>query len=234
MSVIFSKKLAIPQGVKKASDYAVGESVFLSVDGVNTEFLVIHQGNPDSSIYDASCDGTWLLMKNIYNTQTFSTSNQHYENSEINNYLNNTFLNMFNSNTQNAIKQIKLPYWYYEDTIKSGYCRKGSNGLQTKIFFLSDVEVGFPVNYVIVGSMLFYFEYGSSTSANTKRIAYLNGTATKWWGRDPLDFSSGYTDGVNEEGWSAGLPNRQLFGVRPALILNSSTKFDPDTNIIIG
>jgi hypothetical protein len=64
--VIMSKIFTLPSNNISVSNIEVGSSVYLNVDGVKTEFLVVHQGNPNSSIYDASCDGTWLLMKNIY------------------------------------------------------------------------------------------------------------------------------------------------------------------------
>ncbi len=41
---------------------AVGSIVKLNFDGAMREFLVVHQGKP-SSLYDESCNGTWLLMK---------------------------------------------------------------------------------------------------------------------------------------------------------------------------
>ena len=55
--VFFLKRGQVSTG-KPASDYTVGESVFLNVNGVSTEFFVVHQGNPDASIYDTSCNGT--------------------------------------------------------------------------------------------------------------------------------------------------------------------------------
>lgn len=47
-------------------ELAVGSIVKLNVDGAATEFLIVHQGNSDESIYDASCDEMRLLMKDIY------------------------------------------------------------------------------------------------------------------------------------------------------------------------
>ena len=44
------------------STKAVGSTVKLKVNGTAREFLVVHQGKP-SSLYDESCNGTWLLMK---------------------------------------------------------------------------------------------------------------------------------------------------------------------------
>ncbi len=43
------------------SQKAVGSVVKLKFNGAMREFLVVHQGRP-SMLYDASCDGVWLLM----------------------------------------------------------------------------------------------------------------------------------------------------------------------------
>ena len=83
---------------------AVGSSVYINVDGTAREFIVVNQGKP-SSIYDDSCDGTWLLMKDIYqNRQWHRLSDNDYANSDIHSLLNSTYLAMFDSNIQNAIK----------------------------------------------------------------------------------------------------------------------------------
>lgn len=44
---------------------AVGSTVKIAVGGTDYDWLVVHQGLP-GSMYDASCNGTWLLMKDIY------------------------------------------------------------------------------------------------------------------------------------------------------------------------
>lgn len=36
----------------------VGSTVKIKVDGTVKDFIIVHQGNPDSTIYDSSCDGT--------------------------------------------------------------------------------------------------------------------------------------------------------------------------------
>ena len=47
-----------------AQDIAVGSTVKLMEGGTAVEYLVVNQGIPsNSSLYDASCDGTWLLRK---------------------------------------------------------------------------------------------------------------------------------------------------------------------------
>lgn len=72
---------------------AVGSTVKLKVDGTLREFLIVQQGRP-SSIYDASCDGTWLLMKDCYEQrQWHNAKGNDYANSDIHKYLNSTWIN---------------------------------------------------------------------------------------------------------------------------------------------
>ena len=73
---------------------AVGSIVKLKVNGTAKEFIVVHQGKP-SSVYDESCNGTWLLMKDCYENRAWHSSNVNkYESSDIHSYLNSTFLNL--------------------------------------------------------------------------------------------------------------------------------------------
>ena len=86
---------------------AVGSTVKLKVNGVAREFIVVHQGTP-SSLYDASCNGTWLLMKDCYETRQWHSSDVNdYANSIVHSYLNSTFLNLMDTNIRNQIKQVK-------------------------------------------------------------------------------------------------------------------------------
>ena len=87
---------------------AVGSTVKLKVNGAAKEFIVVHQGKL-SSIYDESCTGTWLLMKDIYENRAWHSGNiNKYESSDIHTYLNGTFLNLFESDIKDAIKQVKI------------------------------------------------------------------------------------------------------------------------------
>lgn len=234
MSVLFTRRGEAPSLGKKASKYNIGDSVFIPVDGVNKECLVVHQGLP-SSDYDSSCDNTWLLMKDIYLKKKFDSSDNDYENSSIRNgYLDGTFLGLLDPTVLNAIKQIKLPYW--EGTGNDGIYRKGIYGLSTKIFLLSSYEVGVTnsgISYVAkVGAKLSYFESG--ISANDKRVAKLNGTAIMWWLRDPYLDSDHYVNYIGNTGaFGNGDACDVLNGMRPAFVIDSNTRFDPDTNVIL-
>ena len=214
------------------STKAVGSTVKLKVDGALKEFLVVHQGKP-SSIYDDSCNGTWLLMKDCYVSRAWHSSNVNkYESSDINTYLNNTFLKLLDSNIQDAIKQVKIPY--RQNGGSGGTDRNGANGLSTKIFLLSGYEVGFTTSdnsyFPVDGAKLSYFESGTGSSALNKRIANLNGSATYWWLRSPYARSTGYVWRVYSDGGYYGGAS-DSYGIRPALVLPSTLLVSDDGTV---
>ena len=142
---------------------AVGSTVKIKVNGTVKDFIIVHQGKP-SSIYDDSCDGTWLLMKDIYTASAFSSNNNSYKDSSIHTYLNGTFYNLIDSNIRAAIKQVKIPY--QNGTGSGGSLATGSNGLSTKVFLLSGYEVGWTTSdngyFPKDGVRLAYFVNSSS------------------------------------------------------------------------
>ena len=219
-----------------ASDLAVGSTVKLLESGSAVEYLVVNQGLP-SSIYDDSCNGCWLLRKDCYESRAWHISNANdYANSTIHSYLNGTFLGLLDSNTQAAVKQAKIPYRAgsgYSTTVTSG-----SSGLSTKIFLLSATEVGLTgteYNPTNEGATLSYFSGTDTSGEDTKRVAYLNGSATIWWLRSPYCYSSygsGFSLRVYTNGrWSSGNCSNSC-GIRPALVLPHTTKIDSNNNII--
>lgn len=80
----------------KLGTKAVGSIVKIKVNGASKDFIVVQQGNPNTSTYDSSCAGTWLLMKDIYTTSTFGNDNS-YKDSSIHSYLNSTFFNLIDA-----------------------------------------------------------------------------------------------------------------------------------------
>ena len=65
----------------KLGTKAVGSIVKIKVNGASKDFIVVQQGNPNTSTYDSSCNGTWLLMKDIYTTSTFGNNNSYKDSS---------------------------------------------------------------------------------------------------------------------------------------------------------
>ena len=206
------------------STKAVGSTVKLKVNGTAKEFIVVHQGKP-SSLYDNSCDGTWLLMKDIYENRQWHSSNvNNLENSTIHSYLNGTFLNLFESNIRDAIKQVKLPY--RKNGGSGGSDQSGANGLLCKIFLLSGYEIGFTTSdnpyFPVDGAKLSYFEAGTGSSALNKRIAYLNGSAAYWWLRSPSTDDADDVWFVDTDGGYGYYDASNSYGIRPALVLPST------------
>lgn len=217
----------------KLGSKAVGSIVKLKVNGTATEFIVVHQGNP-GSMYDESCNGTWLLMKDCYENRAWHSSNVNkYESSDIHSYLNSTFLNLFDSNIRDAIKQIKIPY--RKNGGSGGTDQSGANGLPTKIFLLSGYEVGWGTSYSSYlpqdGTKLSYFESGTDTSANNKRIAKLNGSAVFWWLRSPSINSTTSVGRVLSDGGYRNLGAASSIGIRPALVLPPDMEVDSSGNV---
>lgn len=213
------------------SSKAIGSTIKLKVNGSAKDFIVVHQGKP-SSVYDDSCNGTWLLMKDIYeNRQWHSSNTNDYANSTIHSYLNSTFLNLFESNIKNAIKQVKLPYRKGSGT--STTVTSGSNGLSAKIFLLSATETSFSFSSMPSGegAELAYFKGCADNSSDSKRVAYLNGSATNWWLRSPYCYYFYFALFVRSNGGWGDYSCSVSCGIRPALILPSTLLVSDDGTV---
>ena len=213
------------------SSKAIGSTIKLKVNGSVKDFIVVHQGKP-SSVYDDSCNGTWLLMKDIYENRQWHSSNiNDYANSTIHSYLNSTFLNLFESNIKNAIKQVKLPYRKGSGT--STTVTSGSNGLSAKIFLLSATETSFSFSSMPSGegAELAYFKGCADNSSDSKRVAYLNGSATVWWLRSPYCNSFRSALYVSSNGGWNDSNCSYSYGIRPALILPSTLLVSDDGTV---
>ena len=209
----------------KLGTKAVGSIVKIKVNGAAKDFIIVHQGLP-SSAYDASCNGVWVVMKDIYTTRNWDDSNCDYLNSDMTAYLNSTFLNLFEPNIKSAIKQVKIPYINYsDDNVMSG-----SNGLSCKVFLLSGTEVGFSgVSYMNTeGAKLSYFDSAS------KRVAYNGSSAAIWWLRSPDTYNNYgvwyvYTGGSVNNYWY-----NYSYGVRPAFVLPSTLVVSDDGTVSVN
>ena len=199
----------------------VGSTITLNVSGVPKEFIVVNQGKP-SSLYDDSCNGTWLLMKDIYENRAWHSSKSNsYKASTIHSYLNSTFLGLLDSNIQEAVKQVKIPY---VNGTGGSAVASGANGLPAKIFLLSGYEVGWTTSdnsYLPVdGAKLDYFT--ASSGGNSKRIANFNGSASYWFLRSPYTTRTDIVWGVGYDGvHNTDAPSNSK-GIRPALVLPST------------
>ena len=218
--------IALSSAGTKIETLNVGQSVYANVGGVRKEFIVVHQGLP-SSLYDSSCDGTWLLMKDIYEMRQWNSNSELlYENSSIHSYLNSTFLSLFDANIQSAIKQAKIPYLKGG---KGGSVQSGANGLSCKVFLLSGYELNFRNIFPADGAGLDGF--AESIINNPAYLATYNGTLTKWWLRSitTLDINyAGLVRGYTYDSASVTESN----GIRPCIILPSDALVNEEFELI--
>lgn len=217
---------------------AVGSIIKIKVNGTSTDFIAVHQGNPSASVYDNSCNGTWLLMKDSYNYMKWnSTYENDYASSDINSWLNGTFYNLIDADIRAVIKQVKIPY--HGSPLYAGTLHTGANGLNTKVFLLSGIEVGwtnrtneyFPND----GAKLSYFLAGTGTNENKKRVAYRNGSAQDWYLRSPriINTNSNNVWKVADDG-SYDYDNCvNSNDIRPALIMPSTTLVDENGSVMV-
>lgn len=197
--------------LKKATygDLPIGTTVSLNVGGTQYDWIVVQQGTP-SDLYDNSCNGTWLMMKNCYNRKVWDANNvNNYGKSDINNYLNSTFYNLFDRNIQSIIQEVKIPY-------------VNNNVLTTsdvKVFLLSPLELNIPTSSPVPdGNVLSYFV----NATNSNRIANLNNSPISWWNRS-LSYNQPSTIYyiVDSGTFSVSFPDDN-YGVRPVIIVQST------------
>ena len=215
----------------QAGNLGIGATVKLMENSVATDFIVVQQGLP-GSMYDSSCDGTWLLRKDVYNGSVAWDSDGAiiYSYSTLHNWFDNTYVPLLGVIEQAVVKEVKIPYVSGSNVIS------GANGLSVKGFPLSASEVGWTntIDSAIKadGSRLSYFLDGNETDAKNKRIAYLSGTAMNYWTRSPKSPSNAIQVRSTGENVTLGVANASR--VRPALIIPSTARFDKNTLLLKG
>lgn len=219
---------AKPVDGQPVSKLAVGSVVTLNVGGAATRFIVVHQGLP-SSLYDASCDGAWLLMESAYQKLIWDQTNNDYENSDAHAYLNGAFYDLLNADTKALVKSVKLPY--RSGTGSGGVTKTGADGLPANVFLLSGYEMGWTTStnsyFPVDGAKLAYFGTGSTDS---KRIGKYSGTAQNWWLRSPYTSGTGSTWHVNTSGGCTSQGISYTYYLRPALVLDSDAMVSKTAN----
>lgn len=216
-------------GARYVTSVPVGNSVYCEENGTRTEFIVVHQGNPDTSMYDSSCDGTWVVRKDCYNSQAWSANNNRWQLASLQQWLRDTYINYLD--ISDNVKQVKIPH---AQGLATSTVYTGANGLTSKVFLLSAYELGFTtktgVSILADGTKLDYFN--QTNEADPKRVSMFNGVAASWWTRSPESGSNNgvvyvYTDGT--DGRNAATA---MLGVRPAFILSATTYVDSDNNLL--
>ena len=227
----------IPKAGVPVSTLSTGTIIKINENGAPIEYIIIQQGKPHETIYDDSCDGTWVLRKDIHSKQLWnSEANNDYKSSTIHNWLNTTFRNTLSQYDNSIINTIKIPY--RNGNADSGTTDAGANGLSTQIFLLAICELlsSTSLKDLNEGTFIQYF------SGSEKIYAAYNGTITAYWTRSPIN--DGMSGGRHEVGiittpTSSTRPGSMAYchlgtqGVRPAFILNPESIVDLDM-VLLG
>ena len=211
---------------------AVGSTVYLNENGSPQSYLVVHQGIP-SSMYDVSCNGTWILRKDIIKESDWGYTNA-FKKASFWSVL-NSVINTFDSGIKEIIKQIKIPYCLGGGGVYGADIYSGENGYSCKLFLLSGYELGWNQNnsskFPIDGSKLSYFGEGTGTTSNNKRIAKLNQNPSVWWTRSQLYDDDRKCWAVAIDGNYSSVNSVIKRGIRPAMIMPQGLVVDDSNNI---
>lgn len=208
-------------GGSAAGDLLVGQTVAIKESGTPIPYLVIHQGNPDAGLYDASCEGTWLLRNEIKSMRTYGSS-RFYNYSAMPDFLDpdisGSATSGLDEKIKNAMKTVKIPYH-----ASTGSVMSGANGLSCKAFILGAYEYGAKTVSTLPddGAALDYFKDNNSND----RIAYYNGQPVIHWTRSDR-MNSSVMWGISETGLRTTKRISSSCGVRPAFILPYDYQFE--------
>lgn len=219
-------KSAWETGGTRIGDLAVGSSVwFAAYDGELQEWIVVHQGNPDTSKYDSAANGTWLLSKVIFNDVGSSsgvawgdTAVGGYASSGVYQYMAVSFHNTVPQNILSKIYSISPP------------C---GGTAESKFFPLSSKELGGTgTNYGLSsdGTTLSYFIGADDTKRQAK--IYKSTSYQEYFTRSTNE-TKGTVVCVAAAGtfYARSLPRTTRN--RPACVMDSNTLVDGTGNIIV-
>ena len=211
-------------GAIQMQNVPVGSFITRAENGVQQYYLVVHHGLP-SDMYDASCDGTWVLRLDTYENAVWDADNSNVlPGADIFTTMAG-MLSLFDEETQAAIKTVKIPYCVGggQSAVKSG-----ADGLECQIFPLSGYELGWTTEtnsyFPVDGAALSYFQ--NAESRDPKRISYLNDEATRQWIRSQDTRSTSNVLSVIQSGIYGNYSANSSWGIRPAFILDPTFEVD--------
>ena len=155
---------------KTVGNMPIGTIINIKVSGTTAIYkgVIVHKGNPDSSMYDASCNGVWVWLKHSrYSfssggrddyTYPFDRYDREFNDSDAFYACNTLVYNSLKNATPSfvsLIKSVKIPY---ADKLQ-GKVLTLSQGVSAFVFPLSLIELGYSPDDDIPkdGAKLSYF-----------------------------------------------------------------------------
>lgn len=169
-------------------------------------------------IVDPDYDGgTLLLRRDLLDTpMRFSDYSAYYEDSEIDRYLNSTYLESL-AGIASLIRETNVEI---TDNASLGISGNNTTRIVRNAFLLSCTEIGVDdsVNCGREGTPLRFFQNGAH------RFAFSGNTAMSWWLRSPSTYYLSCPYSVGPDGRIGSGNAYDLNGIRPAFCVESSAK----------
>lgn len=184
-------------------DRAEGSIIKLNESGSLVEFYIAkHDYEPELN----GSGRTLMVRKDCYDERAFNSSNNAFSGSSMDIWLNNTWLNLLDTDIRAAIDETTFYY-------TPGDGDYTVTTLQRAVFLLSVTELGKSNSRAnIEGTAL--------PIANSLQIAYLNGSAVNQWTRTPYTRST-VVFFLRSDGNPNGKAAKNTYGSRPAFTLPS-------------
>ncbi|KOP64914.1 hypothetical protein AMS62_06380 [Bacillus sp. FJAT-18019] len=206
-----------------------GYTVYLKEDNMYVPYLVVtsNYGGKVLLLRQELLENRMPFKKNERHMWASYENGGYYEDSSIDQYLNDEFINRFSRTVQDTIVNSEI---IITSKNSLGDAREETIEISRKVFLLSLKELDGPKSYVSVpeGDTLKFF------SDNYKRrIAYFpNGEESPYWTRTPSTWET-YT--VFTIGRALGTATADIdTGVRPAFCLEESVAIKKSSDIISG
>jgi hypothetical protein len=213
---------------------AVGAAVQIRESGVLQRYLVLNQGNP-SSAYQGYNNATLLIRERaLGNRQMHSAYLNNYQGSDINTWLNNDYLNIFDMGIRSQIVQGRIPFRPGSGT--SPVINSGANGLLTRAFLLSYTEAGFSQSSITPnteGIRFPLFPPAVNSQGNSGQVALNDsGSAALWWLRSPHVAGTGVYLAVSAIGALSWNDANSTGAPRPIIALPSTMTVSASGEVI--
>lgn len=188
-----------------------GTLVKLNEEGAPVEFYVACHN------YEAGLNGngrTLLVRNDCYDMRAFSSINNAYTTSDLDAFLNGTYIETLDTTILSAIGTTKFYY-----TPSNG--NTSVTTMQRAVFQLSITELGKSASYANT-------EGTALPIANTLQIAYRNGSVVAQWTRTPRTDNTYDVFYLNSNGDAYNNVYTVSYGSRPAFTLPSTIQVSDD------
>ena len=190
------------------SEITTGTILYINESGTPVPFYVAKHD------YESGLNGagrTLVVRKDCYTMGSLGYSSNAYANGALDDWLNNTYINLLSSALRTAIGTTKFYY-------TPGNGNTTVTTLQRAVFQLSLTELGKTESYANT-------EGSALPIASTLKIAYRNGSAVVQWTRTPHNYGTnyGYALKTNGEVETDYIYYTYSYGYRPAFTLPATT-----------